>query len=490
MRRLSDLFFLIFDVGTTGAKTLLFDEHGTIIGKAYQEYAFITPSQMEIEQNPNDWWDAIKTTTIRVLSKTGIDAEKIKAISLTTQRSTVVPIDKNGNPLYNAITWLDSRPIELPEEFKESLLQRTLTQKILWFKKNRPSVCEETYKFASVDSFFTKKLVDRILITPSTAAYYPYSVSSLDWDEELITGLGLDIDKFPEVVSSGEVIGELSKEAAEELELPENISVIMGAGDQQASAVGLGVIKQSMVKATTGTGTFVNVVVEEPYFEFYEPTTHMFILPFIGSDKWILEGVLPGTGAMLRWYRDNFALDAIELAKKENKDPYDIIIERAAQVVPGSEGLLVVPMFSFGRGAFQNLSFAHTKNHLVRAILESNGYGIRFFLDMMADSFELELEDLRIDGGGAKSNVWNQILADITKKKVLRTKVIEDAGALGAAILASVGADVYSNLEKAISEMVRVDKEYIPNEETFETYDELYDSFQELMLSAAAGLEI
>ena len=343
---MADYFILVFDIGTTGTKVLVFDSVGTLIEKRYKEYSLITPSQIEIEQNSEDWWDAVKTLTKDICKKSEFDCSKIKAIGITTQRGTVVPLDSDGNPLYNAITWMDTRSVDVSDELKEKLIQRTITQKILWFKQKKPEIYSKTAVFASTDSYITKKLVDRFLITPSTAAYYPYSVSEYNWDEELASDLGLEIEKFPEIVMPGEKIGTLESKIAEELGLPTDLDVIMGVGDQQASAVGLGVIEPYKIKATTGTGTFVDVVVDEPYFEYYEPTTHMFILPFLKEGSWLLEAVIPGTGALLRWFRDNFAKEEVEQAKKENKDPYDLITAKASEIPPTSEKLIVCLLYT------------------------------------------------------------------------------------------------------------------------------------------------
>ena len=485
----SERLIVIIDIGTTGVKALLISESGKILGKIYTEYPLITPSPTEVEQDANLWWLEAKNAIKELMKKTKPIKSSITSISITNQRGTVVPVDKTGKTLYNAITWLDTRTPDVDGDLKKRLIQRASTQKILWLKQNKPEIFKKAHKFVTTDAFLYYKLTEKFVMSSSNAIYYPYNVMDFKWDSELIETLDLSLDSFPEIVPSGSNLGELSENASNELYLPKKVSVIMGAGDQQSSMVGVGAVKSHIAKATTGTGTFVDVTLEEPIFDFYDTTTHLFVLPHAIENKWILEAVIPGTGALLKWYRDTFGYPEVEEAKRKDMNAYDVIIKHAEKEPPGVKGLGIIPLFTFGKGLIYGLSLSHTRHSVARAILESNGFAIRFFLDMF-EEFEQEISELRVDGGGVKSAVWRQIQADITEKPVVLTNVIEDAGPLGAAILAAKGIGLYSSLENAVNNMVRIKERRNPNPENSERYAEHYDKFQDMMLSVASELEV
>ncbi|MGQ4833699.1 MAG: FGGY-family carbohydrate kinase [Candidatus Asgardarchaeia archaeon] len=480
---------IALDVGTTGVKALLITETGNIVGKVYKEYSTLTPSPVEVEQDANQWWDNSKEAIHELLKKTKPPKKSIASICVTTQRGSIVPVDSNGTPLYNAITWMDARPVKIDnEELREKLTQRTATLKILWFKQEKPDIFDNAYLFASTDAFIYYKLVKQFVMSPSCAAYYPYNVSENKISDELLELTGIPLEKMPEILPSGTNLGTLDPDVAEELGIPSSVNDILGAGDQQSAVLGVGAIYPKVAKVTTGTGTFVDVPLNEPIFEFYEKTTHMFVLPHALPNKWLLEAVIPSTGAILRWYKNNIAFPEVEKARNERRNIYDVITEEAAKVPPGSNGLGVIPLFTFGKGIIYGLSLNHTRHSIARAILESNGYAIRFFLDIISE-YDVDVDELRVDGGGSKSKLWRQIKADITEKPVILTHAIEDAGALGAAILGAVGVKIYATVEDAVRNMVKIVETRKPIPENTEKYMEYYDKFQEMMLSAASEIE-
>lgn len=480
------LFFMSLDIGTTNVTAAIFDSVGNVIEKTVSEYNLITPEPKIVEQNALDWWIASKKAIKSHKSK----LEKLVGLSISSQRATVVPVDKNGEPIHNAITWMDARTPEIDDvELSEFLLQRTTTQKLLWLKQNKPDVFNNAFMFLPVDSFIYFKLTGKFVMNSSNAAYFPYSVSEGKLLVDVLEKTEIPIEKVPQIVSSGSLLGEITKDASKELSLPEDVKIVMGAGDQQCSLLGLGGIDSSSLKATTGTGTFIDVTIDEPLFEFYNKMTHLFVLPHALPNKWMIEAVIPGTGAILKWYRDNFAFPEKDEAQKTGVDVYDIIAEKAASVSPGSDGLGVIPLFNFGKGIIYGLSFSHNRHSLARAIMESNGYSIRFFLDMF-DEFGISIENIRVDGGGAKSELWRQIQADITNKPVILTQSIENASSLGAAILTSVGTGIYKTIEDAIHSMVHIEKTHNPDSANYERYSEYYEKYQEMMLSAASELDV
>jgi xylulokinase len=263
----------------------------------------------------------------------------------------------------------------------------------------------------------------------------------------------------------------------------------MGGGDQQCSALGLNAITPGIIKATTGTGTFVDAVIDKPLFDLYDPLTRTFCIPHVIPNKWAFEAVLPGTGLIYRWLRDQFSSKEVETARSVGVDPYDILNLEAASVKPGSDGLIVIPLFMFSRGIVWGLSFSHTKAHLARAILESAGYGMNFFIEVMGGQ-GIEVSEIRVDGGGARSPLWRQIQADITGKPIVLTRVIEDASALGAAILTSYGVGLHKTIDEAIAAMVKVTEKITPIPKNCEVYNRIYPKFADIFLQTAMETKI
>ncbi len=237
------------------------------------------------------------------------------------------------------------------------------------------------------------------------------------------------------------------------------------------------------MKATTGTGTFVithtDEYIEDPYVMYSNPGA----IP--GS--WILEGVLPGTGWAFKWYRDQYYQADAALAGKGEEDIYELIEASTKNVPPGSEGLVFFPFMAFTKGILYNLGFEHTKAHVARAIMEGNGHGIQFYVKTMEEMLEREFEELRIDGGGANSPLWRQIMSDCTGKTVVLPRS-RDSTVIGAAMLAAVGSGVYGSFNEAIGNMYHVEEKRQPIPENASLYEEKYQIFEKLLLSELSTL--
>ncbi|MFX0108170.1 MAG: FGGY family carbohydrate kinase, partial [Candidatus Hodarchaeota archaeon] len=262
-----------------------------------------------------------------------------------------------------------------------------------------PKVYEQAYKFVTLDAFINFRLCGEMVTEPSNARYGPIDHSTLKWSDEISESVGLPIDKLAEIAQSGKLIGEISDGASKSTGLRKGTPVIMGCGDQQCSALGTGTIKPGIVKATTGTGTFVIThtedYMEEPYVMYSNPSA----IP----GEWILEGVVPGTGAALKWYRDQYYQSDAILAGKAEGDIYEMIESSAADIPAGSDGLVVFPFMAIGKGIFYNLGFEHSKAHIARAIMEANGYGIRFYTKTMETMLDIEFGELCVQFGATLS---------------------------------------------------------------------------------------
>ncbi len=469
----------VFDVGTTGIRALLFNLEGSILGCSYEEYSTISEFPGQSEQVPEEWWEIACRTMQLALKSARVSPSDVAAVSVCTQRATVFPIDKNGKPLYRAITWMDTRISPSARKLKEKIGQRESLNKVLWIKDNLHSIFEQTFKFLFVDSYFYFKIAGVFASDFSNAFYGPFDVERLSWDEKLADEVEVPLDKWVDVYPSGKVIGEVTEEAARETGLRTGTPVVVGGGDQQCSCVGVGATKHGIAKVTTGTGTFVNALIDKPI---YDPLGILFTLPHVLERKWVLEGVIPGTGSILKWFRDNFGHLEKKVASDIGVDAYNILEDEAETISPGSDGLLVIPLFNFGKGSIHNLSFAHSRRHLIRAIMECNGFGIRGILEVIS-GMGVAINELRADGGGVRSKLWRQIQADITGKRIA-VPHIEEAGALGAAILASTGVKLFPSVEDAAEAMVKIVEVREPKEENKRIYDEMYPVFMKILLSS------
>jgi xylulokinase len=360
---------------------------------------------------------------------------------------------------------------------------RLSVNKMMWFIENRPDFFKKVHKWALLDAFINNRLCGVLASSPGDARYGPIDHETLQWSEELCETTKIPIDKMATIVDSGTTIGEITSDAAKSTGLRKGTPVIMGSGDQQCSALGMGVIESGLVKATTGTGTFVITHLDE----FMGETFGMYCNPSALPGKWILEGVIPGTGLTYKWYRDQYCESEMALAAQTERDAYQIIEASAASVPAGSDGLVIFPFMAYNLGIFFHLGFQHTKAHVARAILEANGYGIKFYLQMMEGILDIEFNELRIDGGGANSPLWRQIQADCAEKPVVLPR-IKDSTVIGAAMLGTVGTGIYGSYREAVDNMYHVEERREPIPENSTIYRKQYKIFDKLLNSELGNI--
>lgn len=481
--RMSDRLFAVFDIGTTGTRSVIVDEEGREVSKAYEEYP-PTPKDIGIhEQVADTYWRASANTMQRALAGCKHGPDAIVGVVVSTARDSITPIDKDGKALAPTVTWVDSRKTEKSKEMAEEIGQRNAVRKLMWFSENRPDLFKKAYKWPHIDAFINNRLCGSVVSSPGEARFGPFDFEKLQWSEELCEATGIPIDKLAEIRDSGTTIGEISSETAKATSLRKGTPVILGSGDQQCAALGMGVIEPGIVKATTGTGTFVITHLDE----FLDETFVMYCHPSAIPGKWILEGVTPGTGLTYKWYRDQYCEPEMALAAQTEKDVYQIIEASAASVPPGSEGLVMFPFMAYNLGILYNLGFNHTKAHVARAILEANGYTISFYLQMMEGMVDVEFKELLIAGGGANSPLWRQIMADCVNKTVVLPKV-RDSTVIGAAVLGTVGTGIYGGYKEAIDNMIHIEERREPISENVEVYKKQYEVYNKLVIEATGKI--
>ncbi|MFX0057023.1 MAG: xylulokinase [Candidatus Hodarchaeota archaeon] len=483
------MFVAALDLGTTGCRTFIFDIDGTIVASDYQEWESYYPTPSYVEQNANSWWESIKDTIEGAIKKSGIDRTEIVSLSVTNQRETIVPVDKEGNPLHNALVWQDRRTIDQVEFIKskigiEKIYQTTgLTidpyfsaTKILWFKDRKPEIYKKTHKFLLVSDYIIYKLTGKFCTDFSNASRTMlFDINKLKYSEDIAAELELDLDKMPDAFESGVDIGEIE---SNETSFDKKTLVITGAGDQQSAALGVGVIKPGDIKCTTGTGSFILAYLDKPKFD---PKMRVLCSCHAIPGTWIQEASIFTSGAVLRWFRDEIA-QTESMALEEEQDPYDIITAEAEKSRVGANGLLLIPHFigagaphwnPFSRGLIFGLALGHKRRDLYRAVLEGVAFELKKNINVFRE-IDIEPKELKLTGGGSRSDLWNQIYADVLGITCIRN-VIEEATSLGAAILAAAGAGLFPDIAKAAESICKIEKKWIPNTQNHELYNQIYN---------------
>jgi D-xylulose kinase len=481
------------DVGTSGTRTAVFDtKNGDMIAQTHQEYSSFFPQPAWVEQDAEAWWKTTCTTAQATLDNPAVNREAIVAVSITNQRETIVPVDDQGQPLYRAIVWQDRRTV--PQcDFIENLLgadtvyrETGLTvdpyfsgPKLLWLKKHYPQVFHETAKFLLVHDFILHRLSKNFATDYSNASRTMlFSVTDHKWSDLMCDRLEIPQEKLPKPVPSGTSVGNITSEAAEATGLPEGIPVVVGGGDQQCGAVGVGVVKSGRVKATIGTGTFILAFENQPTFD---PKRRLLCSCHAVPKKWVIEASIFTSGIIYRWFRDQFAQEEKDLAQILNAEAYALMDKQAQKSPPGARGVLLLPHFvgagapywnPEARGVIVGLALGHTRADILRAIMEGTAFEVRRNLKIMQE-LKIPIRELRLTGGATRSTLWNQIQADITQLKVLRSQ-IEEATALGAAVLAAVGGGIYPDVEQAVEHMVTVETPLLPSKACKAIYDRLF----------------
>jgi len=489
------MFVAALDLGTTGCRTYIFDLAGSIISSDYQEWESFYPQPSYVEQDANLWWESIKKTTEGAIKKSGIDKSEIVSLSVTNQRETIVPIDREGNTLHNALVWQDRRTTDQVDFIKSKIgidkIYRTTgltidpyfsATKILWFKDEKPEIYQKTHKFLLVSDYIIYKLTGKFYTDHSNASRTMlFDINRFKYSEDIASELEIDLDKMPEAIESGVEIGEIN---TEEILFDKKTLVVSGAGDQQSAALGVGVVSPGEVKLTTGTGSFMLAYLEKPNFD---PNKRVLCSCHAIPGVWVQEASIFTTGAFLRWFRDELGNEESRIAEEQNQDPYVILTEEAEKSPIGANMLLAIPHLvgagaphwnPYARGLIYGLSLGHKRRDIVRSILEGVAFEVKKNIEVFSE-LGITPKELKLTGGGSRSDFWNQIFSDVLGITCVRN-VIEEATSLGAAILAATGAGLFSDVVSAAENICKVDKKWIPDLNRQNIYSKIYSLSNEL----------
>ena len=467
-------YLLGIDVSTTATKALLLDEPGNVVAVAATEYPFDTPRPLWSEQDASLFWNGTLQSIRSVLAKSRVDPKEIAAIGLTGQMHGLTLLDKNGAVLRPCILWNDQRTANQCSDITsrvgaERVLRLTgnpvltgfTAPKILWVRENEPEVYRRVAHILLPKDYARYKLTGEFFSDVSDSSGTSlFDVGKRAWSDEMLRALDIPRAWLPEVTESPVVSTRISADAARVTGLVAGTPVVGGAGDQAAQAVGTGIVREGIVSVTLGTS---GVVFAQSDTYRVEPQGRLHAFCHAVPGKWHLMGVMLSAGGSLRWFRDALGESEKESAQQAGRDVYEVLTEQAARAPAGCEGLLFLPYLTGERtpypdpnvrGAFIGLTVRHTKAHLIRAVLEGVSYGLCDSLALMC-ALGITASQVRASGGGARSALWRQILADVFGTEIAMVNITEGA-AFGAALLAGVGAGVYRDVESACQTVVQI----------------------------------
>ena len=483
------------DLGSQGVKVILLTAEGALAGGAGAGYGIDYPHPTWADQPVSRWTDALCTAVRQLLQETGVSAGQIRAIGLDGQVDGVVAIDAAGKALRPAIIWMDRRAVDQCNAVgkvrgAESIFQITglnldpshVAAKIRWLADREPEVYRKASHFLLPGSYGAYFLTGELGVDASNASSTMLmDVRTKAWSPEMCGSFEIEIERLTPILSSMTDMGTLRPEVASEMGLSPSTRVILGSGDEHAACLGAGVMKPGLVCDIAGTAEPVCVASVTPIFD---PSglveTHCHADP----DLWLIENPGFASGANYRWFRDEFSALELQAAAEKGANPYELLNGLAAEVPPGSNGLIFLPCLmgalaptwnAAARGTYFGFSLSHTRKHFVRALLEGSAYAVRDITDQMRE-IGLEPQQIRVVGGGAQSRLWRQIKADVTGLPVALPQTTETT-ALGAGMLALAGTGLVSSLEEAAGEVVRIVDIVEPDPKTQKAYEEYYQLY-------------
>jgi sugar (pentulose or hexulose) kinase len=495
MKSNKNTYIIVIDAGTQSIRAVIIDLQGNIceIERTKVE-SYFSNQPGYAEQDPEYLWDKLCETTQYLLKNSSIDLTQIKGLSITTQRGTVVNLDKNGKPLRPAIIWLDQRKAKVDNWPKgvvkkglqfinmyESLAHAIKDGECNWIRQNQSDIWDKTYKYVFLSAFFnyrfTGKFVDSI---GSTVGYMPFDYKKQQWSKPGSINSKLfpvEQEKLVDLVKPSEHLGTITSEAAKQTGLPEGLPLIAAAADKACEVLGSGCMSPEIACLSYGTTATIETV-NNKYVEVVKffPSYPSAIPDHYNTEVMIYRGYW-----MINWFKNEFGHKEVELAKKTGKSPEQLFDEMIEDIPPGSMGLTLQPYWSPGvkipgheaKGAVIGFGDVHTRAHLYRSILEGLTYALKEGAERTQRKTGVKIEKLRVSGGGSQSKNALQMTADIFDMPVEKPHTYETS-ALGAAINCAVGLKLYPNFDIAIQKMCKVGEVYMPIPQNRDIYKRLF----------------
>lgn len=486
------------DIGTSGTKTVLFDENGAVIASSTVEYPMYQPKNGYAEQEPLDWYNASVSTVKSVVETSGVNNEDIVGVGLSGQMHGLVMLDEKNDVIRPSIIWCDQRTAKECEEITEKVGAKRLIEitanpaltgftasKILWVRNNEPE------NYAKCRHILLPKDYVRFMITGKYATEVSdasgmqlLDIPNRGWSDEVLEKLNIDKTLLAEVYESPDITGYITKEAAALTGLKEGTPVVGGAGDNAAAAVGTGAVVDGKAFTTIGTS---GVVYAHTSKISIDPKGRVHTFCCAVPNCWHVMGVTQGAGLSLKWFRDNFCQAEKDTAKGMGVDEYYLMDKEAEAVPIGANRLLYLPYLMGertphldpnARGMFFGLSAMHTKRDMLRGVMEGVAYSLRDCMEICRE-MGINVSDMMACGGGGTSPLWRQMLADLYACPV-KTAASKEGPALGVAILAMVGAGIYESVPEACEKIIGADKIQQPIDDNIPQYEKYYRLYTQI----------
>jgi xylulokinase len=499
--------FVGIDAGTTGCTVMIFDESGNRLGEGYQEYPTTSPRAGWVEQDVEEVWRGICAASKQAIGAASLPDSAYRSVGFSSQRGTFILLDEDKNPIAPSIVWNDGRALEYeaelgkeiaPDEFQThtgmQLSPLWSVAKIAWLRDREPELFSRTRWFANGQEYFLHRLGAEEWVTDpaSLTLNGMLDIEKLDWSDRVLALCGIDRDRVPPVgIPSGEA-GKLSAAASYATGLPVGVPVCRGAGDQQCAAIGAGVVHQGMAEFTVGTAGVM--------------VAHLDGLERIAGRNlwwgghavpgaWDIEGGAFALGSSLKWWRDHLGRNEQDEADKTGRSVYSVMVDKAQTAPPGANGMLfhsflasqVTPYYdAASKGGWFGLGLSHTRADMLRAVLEGCAHEMRMVVDAFQSDIVGGITDLRLTGGGTKSDGFAQQMTDIIGQPTKVTRERE-CTVFGAAILGAFGSGNFSSIDEAVGAMVNLENDFEPNESTRDLYDEAYQVYRGIYEAIAEG---
>lgn len=488
---LTTKYIIGIDIGTTNIKGSLYSSDGGFISSASTAYKSYCPKENYHEQDPDDWVSGFLYILEKLLISNYIK-ENLEAVSLSTQGGTVIPVDKDFNPLRRAITWLDRRSAETLKNNRELLaknidfynktgwrLDTNISfMPLYWLRENEQELFNKIYRILYVNDYVLKKVTGSSYQDPSNSSITLfYNVTTGKWDRDILDLLGFDESNFSVVKNSGEVVGYLNEDICKKLSIKSSVKVINGGHDQYCVGVGAGILDESEILLATGTAWVIFKMLNKPLFDF---NNFFAVGRNIIKDKFGLIYSIPVAGASLRW----FATSIMNLSSED--EFFKIVDKNADKLIKIRNSVIFYPYLTgaFGpdfdidsKASFLNIEIGHTYLDLVKAIMEGIGFQLKKILLVLKEK-EINPQNIKMVGGGAKNKIWPKIIADITNLNILVPKNKDEGFATrGAAIIAGYGAKIFSSIEEGYNKLESEFKVIRPNPENVEFYENKFKLF-------------
>jgi xylulokinase len=492
-------YMMGIDVGTTGTRAVIVRPDGHVAGAATGDHEPMRmPKPGWAEQDPANWWEATIHAVRAALENAGLKGGDIGAVGLSGQMHGVVLLDQTNSVLRPSLIWCDQRSQEQCDWITSKVGAERLIQlvsnpaltgfsapKMLWVRGHEPRVFERVAHFLLPKDFVRFRLTGEFATDVSDASgTLLFDVTHRRWSKEMLSALGIDAEILPRAYESPEITGEISVETALVTGLKAGTPVVGGGGDQASSAIGNGIVSRGLTSATLGTSGVIFAYTDAPKLD---PRGRIHTFCHAVPGKWHVMGVTQGAGLSLRWFRDNFAASEVDYARRVGVDVYELILAEAEKIPAGSEGLLFLPYLmgertpvldAQARGMWFGLTAAHTRGHLIRAILEGVAFSLRDSLEIFRE-LEIPVSEIRASGGGSRGLLWRQIQADIYGKELVTLRTAEGS-ALGAALLAGVGAKIYASVEESARQAIQIKDRLAPRPAEMRVYDRYYEVYRNL----------